>query len=436
MDIYEEIKSGKSKISIIGLGYVGIHLLTAFAKKVQVIGFDINKEKIDKYKSGIDVTMEVGNDAVRNTTAIFTADEEKIGEAKFHIIAVPTPVDSSKIPDLSYVIEASRIVGRNITEGDVVVYESTTYPGMTEEICIPILEEESNRKCGGDFKVGYSPERINPGDKHHNIEEVMKVVAGMDNETLETIANVYAMIIDKGIYRVQSIKVAEACKIIENTQRDINIALMNELSIIFNKMGIDTKDVINAASTKWNFVNFRPGLVGGHCIGVDPYYLTYKAKEIGYHPEIILAGRRINDYMGKYVAENTLKMLIKADKRIKDAKITIMGVTYKGNCPDVRNSKVIDIIDELKEYKLDVKITDPIANPKYVKAMYSINLNNIDEIKDTDVVIFTVDHDLYRSMSLEEIKQICSDENPVLIDIRRIFDKKEAEDLGLLYWSL
>ncbi|TKH09480.1 nucleotide sugar dehydrogenase, partial [Peribacillus simplex] len=373
MSLYEEIKQRKEKISVIGLGYVGMPLAISFAKVTDVIGFDISKEKVQNYLNGIDVTKEVGNKAIEETKALLTWEEKNLRDCKFHIVAVPTPINTDKTPDLKPVIGASKTVGRNLTKGSIVVFESTVYPGVTEDICVPILEEESGLKYGVDFKVGYSPERINPGDKVHRLETIVKVVAGMDEESLGEIANVYEMIIEAGVYRAENIKVAEAAKVIENSQRDINIAFMNELSIIFNKMGIDTKSVLEAAGTKWNFLNFSPGLVGGHCIGVDPYYLTYKAEEMGYHSQIVLSGRKINDDMGKYVAENTVKNLIKADKQIKGAKVAIFGITFKENCPDVRNTKVIDIKLELEEYGIDVKVVDPLADKDDLWHEYRIN---------------------------------------------------------------
>jgi len=447
MDLYERLVNRHEKLSVIGLGYVGLPIAIAFSKKVGVIGFDINKEKINLYKSGIDPTKEVGNEAVRNTTLEFTSDEAKLKEAKFHIVAVPTPVNPDHTPDLSPIISASRILGRNLTEGSVVVYESTVYPGVTEEICVPILEKESGLKCGVSFKVGYSPERINPGDKEHRLETIVKVVSGMDDYTLDIVARVYSLVVKAGVYKAESIKVAEAAKVIENSQRDINIAFMNELSIIFNKMGIDTKAVLNAAGTKWNFLNFTPGLVGGHCIGVDPYYLTYKAEQIGYHSQIILAGRKINDSMGKYVAENTVKNMIKARKQINGSKVAIFGITFKENCPDVRNSKVIDIINELEEYGVSVYVVDPEADADEVWREYGITLCRPEVVKDVDAVIFAVSHAQFKSISLEKLREIyrtsCTYEtnNPgekecVLIDVKGIFNKKEAEDLGYIYWRL
>jgi UDP-N-acetyl-D-glucosamine/UDP-N-acetyl-D-galactosamine dehydrogenase len=436
MNLYEKIKYKKEKLSIIGLGYVGLPLAISFAKKVEVLGFDINKEKVEANKKGIDVTNEVGNKSLRETTAFLISDEKELQKAKFHIIAVPTPINLDKTPNLDAVIEASKIVGRNLVKDSIVVYESTVYPGVTEDICKPLLEKESGLRCGIDFKIGYSPERINPGDKVHRLEKIKKVVSGMNNETLDIIAKVYGLIIEAGVYRAESIKVAEAAKVIENAQRDINIAFMNELSIIFNQLGIDTQAVLKTASTKWNFLNFTPGLVGGHCIGVDPYYLTYKAEQIGYHSQIILAGRKINDDMGKYIVENTLKQLIKADIQIKGCKILVMGITFKENCSDIRNSKVIDVIRELKDYGIEVMIVDPLAEISEVQKKYGIKLSKLENINDVDAVILAVTHDKFKSIYLKDLRRIYRDDNLVLIDIKGMFNRKEAESLNYLYWRL
>ena len=436
MNLYEKIKNKEEKLSVIGLGYVGLPLAICFAKKVEVIGFDINKEKVEDYKRSIDVTNEVGNKSLRETSVFLTSNEKELQKAKFHIVAVPTPINLDKTPNLDAVIEASRIVGRNLIKGSIVVYESTVYPGVTEDICMPILEKESGLKCGIDFKIGYSPERINPGDRVHRLEKIKKVVSGMDEETLDIIAKVYGLIIEAGVYRAESIKVAEAAKVIENSQRDINIAFMNELSIIFNKLDIDTQAVLRAASTKWNFLKFTPGLVGGHCIGVDPYYLTYKAEQVGHHSQIILAGRKINDDMGKYVAENTLKQLIKADRQIKGCKVVIMGITFKENCPDIRNSKVIDTINELKEYGMKIKVVDPLAEESEVQREYGIKLSKLEDITDVEAVIFAVPHEKFKDINLKDLKKIYKDDKLVLIDVKGMFNKKEAEDLNYLYWRL
>lgn len=438
MELYEKIVNGEEKLSLVGLGYVGMPIAVAFSKKVKVVGFDLNAKKIELYKSGVDPTNEVGDDAIKNCTVDFTADETKLREAKFHIVAVPTPVNDDHTPDLTPVEGASEILGRNLTKGSVVVFESTVYPGVTEEVCVPILERESGLKCGVDFKIGYSPERINPGDKVHRLETIKKIVSGMDGETLDTVAKVYELVVEAGVHRAESIKVAEAAKVIENSQRDINIAFMNELSIIFNKMGIDTKSVLEAAGTKWNFLKFYPGLVGGHCIGVDPYYLTYKAEELGYHSQIILSGRRINDDMGKYVAENTVKNLIKADASIKNAKIAILGFTFKENCPDTRNTKIIDIYNELREYGITPIIADPEADADEAKRLYGIEFVDINDIKDCDAVILAVAHEQFKSVSMDDFEKMFKhNENAnVLVDIKGLLDRKEYENAGYIYWRL
>lgn len=438
-NLYQEILDGKAKVSLVGLGYVGMPIAVAFARKVTVIGFDINKAKIELYRSGIDPTNEVGNEAIKNTKVDFTADETRLKEAKFHIVAVPTPVNADKTPDLTPVEGASKTLGRNLTKGSIVVYESTVYPGVTEDVCVPILEAESGLKCGIDFKVGYSPERINPGDKVHRLETITKIVSGMDEETLDTVAKVYELVVEAGVHRAESIKVAEAAKVIENSQRDINIAFMNELSIIFNKMGIDTKAVLEAAGTKWNFLKFSPGLVGGHCIGVDPYYLTYKAEMLGYHSQIILSGRRINDDMGKYVAENVVKKLIKADTPVKDAKVAILGFTFKENCPDTRNTKVIDIVNELGDYGIKPVICDPAADADEAFRLYGVEFADMSEIKDMDVVVIAVSHKEFADMTIEGFGAMFKDvpnEKKVLIDIKGILNRKEAESKGYSYWRL
>lgn len=439
MNLFEKIKNKEEKISLVGLGYVGMPIAVAFAEKTEVIGFDISTEKVELYKKGIDPTKEVGDDVIKDTTVEFTADETKLKEAKFHIVAVPTPVNADHTPDLKPVESASRTVGRNLTKGSIVVFESTVYPGVTEEICIPILEKESGMKCGEDFKVGYSPERINPGDKVHRLETIVKVVSGMDEESLDIIAKVYELVVDAGVHRAESIKVAEAAKVIENSQRDINIAFMNELSIIFNKMGIDTKAVLKAAGTKWNFLNFHPGLVGGHCIGVDPYYLTYKAEQLGYHSQIILSGRRINDDMGKYVVENLIKNLIKADVPVKDAKVAILGFTFKENCPDTRNTRVIDIVNELKDYGITPMIADPEADAEEAKHEYGIVFDSVEDIIEMDAVIVAVGHDHFLKLTQEDFNKMFKDgsnESKVLLDIKGILDRKEYETAGYKYWRL
>lgn len=436
MKLYEELLEKKTKLSLVGLGYVGMPIAVAFAKKIDVVGYDLNAKKIELYKSGIDPTNEVGNDAIKTTKVEFTADASKLREAKFHIVAVPTPVNADHTPDLTPVEGASEILGRNLTKGSVVVFESTVYPGVTEDVCVPILERESGLKCGVDFKIGYSPERINPGDKVHRLETITKIVSGMDEETLDTVAKVYELVVEAGVYKASSIKVAESAKVIENSQRDINIAFMNELSIIFNKMGIDTLSVLKAAGTKWNFLNFRPGLVGGHCIGVDPYYLTYKAEMLGYHSQIILSGRRINDDMGKYVAESCVKNLIKADKTVKNAKVAILGFTFKENCPDTRNTKIIDIVNELKEYGISPVITDPVADADEAKKLYGVEFVGMDEVRDMDAVILAVAHKEFESFQMKDIDGFFGAGKKVLLDIKGVLDRDSYENAGYSYWRL
>ena len=438
MGLYEDIVAGKEKLSLVGLGYVGMPIAVAFARKVPVIGYDLNEEKIKLYQSGIDPTREVGDDVIRETKVEFTADETKLREAKFHIVAVPTPVNDDHTPDLTPVEGASRILGRNLTKGSIVVFESTVYPGVTEDVCVPILEKESGLVCGKDFKIGYSPERINPGDKVHRLETITKIVSGMDEETLDVIAKVYELVVDAGVYRADSIKVAEAAKVIENSQRDINIAFMNELSIIFNKMGIDTKSVLEAAGTKWNFLKFFPGLVGGHCIGVDPYYLTYKAEQMGYHSQVILAGRRINDDMGRYVAENIVKNLIRADVSVKTAKVAILGFTFKENCPDTRNTKVIDIVRELRDYGIEPVIVDETADREEAKRLYGVELCDRSAIQDVDALVIAVAHTEFSGLEHADIEKFFNpaNEKKVLVDVKGILNRKEWENDGCLYWRL
>lgn len=437
-NLYQEILTKQTSISLIGLGYVGMPIAVAFAKKINVIGFDISSEKVELYKNGIDPTKEVGNDAIKQTTVEFTSNEDDLKKAKFHIVAVPTPVNADHTPDLRPIQGASRTLGKNLTKGSIVVYESTVYPGVTEDICVPILEEESGLKCGIDFKVGYSPERINPGDTVHRLETIIKVVSGMDEESLDIIAKVYELVVDAGVYKAESIKVAEAAKVIENSQRDINIAFMNELSIIFNKMDIDTKAVLKAAGTKWNFLNFSPGLVGGHCIGVDPYYLTYKAEQLGYRSQIILSGRRINDDMGKYVVENLVKSLIKSNIPVAGAKVAILGFTFKEDCPDTRNTRVIDIVEELKEYGITPVIADPVADAEEAHHEYGIIFDSMEDVKDMDAVILAVAHKEFMELSQEEISNWFNprNEQKVLLDIKGVLDRKDYETDQYKYWRL
>lgn len=438
MGLYEKLVNGEEKLSLVGLGYVGMPIAVAFGRKINVIGYDLNAQKVEQYKAGYDPTREVGDDVIKQANVEFTADETKLKEAKFHIVAVPTPVNDDHTPDLRPVEGASRTVGRNLVKGSIVVFESTVYPGVTEDICVPIMEKESGLTCGVDFKVGYSPERINPGDKVHRLETIVKIVSGMDEETLDTIAKVYELVVEAGVYRADSIKVAEAAKVIENSQRDINIAFMNELSIIFNKLGIDTKSVLEAAGTKWNFLNFFPGLVGGHCIGVDPYYLTYKAEEMGYHSQIILSGRRINDDMGRYVAENVVKNLIKADIAVKTARVAILGFTFKENCPDTRNTKVIDIVKELREYGIEPVIVDETADAQEAERLYGVKLAGREAVKDLDALVIAVAHEEFSHLTKEEIAGFFNQahEKKVLVDIKGILNRRDYMTEEYMYWRL
>lgn len=439
MGLYEKIVSKEEKIALVGLGYVGMPIAVAFARKVNVIGFDLNEEKIAKYKSGIDPTQEVGDDVISKTTVDFTSDPARLKEAKFHIVAVPTPINLDKTPDLHPVESASRLLGRNLTKGSIVVYESTVYPGVTEDVCVPILEEESGLKCGVDFKVGYSPERINPGDKLHRLENIKKIVSGMDEETLDEVAGVYELVIEAGVHRAGSIKVAEAAKVVENSQRDINIAFINELAMAFDKMGIDTSEVIDAMNTKWNALGFRPGLVGGHCIGVDPYYFIYEAEKLGYHSRLISSGRQINDDMPGFVGDNIIKYLVLANKQVRQAKVVFFGVTFKENCPDVRNSKVIEIIKHLEQYKIHPVIVDPRADAGDVKRSYGYELSDIKDAYEADCIVLSVAHDEFRSKSLEEWDSFfadCDNKEKVIIDIKSILNKAAVEDKGYRYWRL
>ena len=439
MSLYEKILTGEEKIALIGLGYVGMPIAVAFAKKVKVIGFDLNRAKIDLYKSGIDPTREVGNETIRNTTVEFTDDEAKLREAKFLIVAVPTPVNTDHTPDLTPVIGASEIVGRNLTKGSIVVYESTVYPGVTEDVCIPILERKSGLKCGADFKVGYSPERINPGDKVHRLENIHKIVSGMDAESLEEIKNVYDLVIEAGTHPVSNIKTAEAVKVVENSQRDINIAFMNELAMVFDRMGIDTNEVVDGMNTKWNALGFRPGLVGGHCIGVDPYYFTYEAEKLGYHSQIILNGRIVNDSMGAYVADAAIRKMIEAGQAPKNSKVVILGLTFKENCPDTRNSKVDDIIKRLNEYGIQPVVVDPWASERDAMHEYGVTLTKLEDVKNADCLIVAVGHNEFRSMSTMQLKKLFKDvpdEEKVLIDVKSLYRLDELKASGMRFWRL
>ena len=439
MELYSKLLNKEIKIGIVGLGYVGMPLAVAFAKKVNVIGFDTNNEKIGLYVNGIDPTHEIGDILIKQTTVEFTSDETRLHEANFIIVAVPTPVNQDHTPDLSPVEGASKIVGRNLVKGSIIVFESTVYPGVTEDICVPLLEEESGLKCGIDFKVGYSPERINPGDKVHTLENIRKIVSGMDQETLEEIAKVYDLVISVGTHKVSSIKTAESIKVVENSQRDINIAFMNELAMVFDKMGIDTDEVVKGMNTKWNALGFRPGLVGGHCIGVDPYYFVYQAERLGYHSQIIAAGRKVNDGMGAFIADSIIKKLILANKVVRRAKIAILGLTFKENCPDTRNSKVIDIIKGLNEYGIYPIVADPQASPYDAKREYGIDLVKLEDICEVDCLVIAVAHNEFKVMSLEDYDSFFADvpnEEKIFIDIKSILNTEELSKKKYSFWKL
>lgn len=440
MKLYEKLVTKEESLALIGLGYVGMPIAIAFAKKgLNVIGFDLNKDKIKLYQDGIDPTKEVGDEVVKNTTVKFTYDEKQLQNARFHIVAVPTPVNTDHTPDLSPVIGASEIVGRNLTRGSIVVYESTVYPGVTEDVCVPILEKESGLKCGVDFKVGYSPERINPGDKVHRLENIHKIVSGMDQESLEEIKKVYDLVIEVGTYPVSTIKTAEAVKVVENSQRDINIAFMNELAMVFDRMGIDTNEVVDGMNTKWNALGFRPGLVGGHCIGVDPYYFTYEAEKLGYHSQIILNGRIVNDRMGGYVADVAVKQMIAAGQAPKKSKVVILGLTFKENCPDTRNSKVDDIIKQLNTYGIKPSVVDPWANERDAMHEYGVTLEKLEDVSEADCIIVAVAHDEFRALSLDSIKKLyreSADSEKVIIDVKGLYKISDLEESGMKYWRL
>ena len=440
MNLYDKLISKEESLSLIGLGYVGMPIAHAFAKKgINVIGFDLNKEKIALYKSGIDPTREVGDEEIKNTQINFTSDEKDLRKAKFHIVAVPTPVNSDHTPDLTPVIGASETVGRNLVPGSIVVYESTVYPGCTEDVCIPILERESGLKCGVDFKIGYSPERINPGDKVHRLENIHKIVSGIDKEALDTIKAVYDIVIEVGTHPVSNIRTAEAVKVVENSQRDINIAFMNELAMVFDRMDIDTNEVVDGMNTKWNALGFRPGLVGGHCIGVDPYYFTYQAEKLGYHSQIILNGRIVNDSMGAFVADKAVKKMIDAGQAPKKSKVVILGLTFKENCPDTRNSKVGDIIRQLNKYGIEPTIVDPWASEREALHEYGVRLTSMEDVNDADCVIVAVAHNEFKALSLDDLKKLykaCPDDEKVLIDVKGIYAVEDLKASGMLWWRL
>jgi UDP-N-acetyl-D-galactosamine dehydrogenase len=422
-------------VSVVGLGYVGLPVAVAFGRVGRTVGFDVNATRIKELTGGYDRTGEVTGEELRATDIIFSNCIDDLSLADFHIVAVPTPVDDANQPDLSLLMKASETVGAALKKGDIVVYESTVYPGVTEEECVPVLERISGLCCGRDFTVGYSPERINPGDREHTFTKIRKVVSGQDERTLEIVAGVYESVVEAGVHRATSIKVAEAAKVIENTQRDLNIALMNELALIFDRLGIDTKDVLEAAASKWNFLRFTPGLVGGHCIGVDPYYLTHKAEKIGYIPQVILAGRRINDGMGKFIAQRLIKEMILAGHNVLGATVTVLGLTFKENCPDLRNSKVIDIIRELEEYGVCVQASDPLADAAEACREYGVSPVPLEELKPALAVIVAVAHDVYRRFLPEDFARMTG-ENPVVIDVKGIYDLKSLAMAGIRVWRL
>ncbi len=425
----------KRIVSVVGLGYVGLPVAVAFGKTRRTIGFDINAHRIEELKAGHDRTGEVEAGELRSADIRYTDRVEDLREADFHIVAVPTPVDEARQPDLAPVFKASETVGRALKKGDIVVYESTVYPGVTEEECVPILERASGLKCGVDFKVGYSPERINPGDKEHTFTKILKVVSGQDDETLDIVAQVYGSVVAAGVHKASSIKVAEAAKVIENTQRDLNIALMNELAVLFDRMGIDTNAVLEAAGTKWNFLKFRPGLVGGHCIGVDPYYLTYKAEKLGYIPQVILAGRRINDGMGKFIAQRAIKEMVHAGHNMLGAPVTVLGLTFKENCPDLRNSRVVDVVRELEEYGIKVQVHDPLADIEEARHEYGIDLCPFDRLEPAAAVVLAVSHDEFKALTPDGMKALCRGA-PVLIDVKSLYPKADFEAAGFRVWRL
>ena len=433
--IYEDLINKEKFIGVLGLGYVGLPLAVYFSKKYNVIGYDVNETKIELYSQGKDLTGDIGDEVLKNSDITFTSDIELLKKASFYVVAVPTPITNEKVPDFTFINSSSETIGNCISKGDIVVYESTVYPGVTEDICVPIIEEVSGLKCGVDFKVGYSPERINPGDKVHTLENIVKIVSGIDKESLDTISKVYSEIVKAGVYEAESIKVAEAAKVIENSQRDINIAFINEISMIFNAMDIDTMAVLNATATKWNALNFKPGLVGGHCIGIDPYYFIYKAKELGYNSQLISTGRSINDNMGKFVAENIIKKMIRFDKKIKGSNVLILGFTFKENSNDIRNTKVIDIINILEDYGINVTVNDPIANKFEVSEYYNINLVDDYKNKKYDSIVLAVNHDIFKKISLNELNEI-SNGKTLLFDVKSLFDKEKVESSNVEYWCL
>ena len=439
MGVFQKLIQKETKLAVVGLGYVGIPIAVAFSKVVNTIGFDVNEEKVNQYRQGIDPTNEIGDEEIKNSTVEYHTNNVCLKEANFIIVAVPTPINQDKTPDLSPIINATKNIGQYLQKGTIVVYESTVYPGVTEDICIPLLEEITNMKVGKDFKVGYSPERINPGDKIHRLDNIIKIVSGNDQEALKEIADTYSLVIKAGVHLAPSIKVAEAAKVVENSQRDINIAFMNELAIVFKKMGIDSKDVVDAMNTKWNALGFVPGLVGGHCIGVDPYYFVYQAENLGYHSEIVLSGRVVNDSMSHFISQEIIKQLILAKKDVSKARIAILGITFKENCPDIRNSKIIDVIEDLKEYGVTPIVVDAMADPSETKQEYQLELTNLKEVKDIDCLILAVGHDQYRQLPFKELDALFKEDKEqekVCIDIKSMVDKKQWQKEGYRYWCL
>ncbi len=440
MKLYDALINREETLALVGLGYVGMPIAHAFSKKgINVIGFDLNEAKVELYKAGIDPTKEVGDEEIKNTTIQFTSDETELKRAKFIIVAVPTPVNTDHTPDLSPVIGASEIVGRNLKPGAIVVYESTVYPGCTEDVCIPILEKQSGLKCGADFKVGYSPERINPGDKVHRLENIHKIVSGIDEDSLREIKAVYDLVIEVGTHPVSNLRTAEAVKVVENSQRDINIAFMNELAMVFDRMDIDTNEVVDGMNTKWNALGFRPGLVGGHCIGVDPYYFTYEAEKLGYHSQIILNGRIVNDSMGAFVADKAVKKMVEAGLAPRKCKVVILGLTFKENCPDTRNSKVDDIIKQLKTYGIEPIVVDPWASERDAMHEYGVRLTKMENVRDADCVIVAVAHNEFRALSLDKLRMLfkASDNSQkVLIDVKGLYKVEDLKASGMQWWRL
>lgn len=436
MNLFKKLINKEEKLAVVGLGYVGMPIALAFSEQLNVIGFDTNKAKIGLYKSGIDPTGEVGDEKIKSSNLKFTSDESELKNSKFIIVAVPTPINRNRTPDLTPVESASKIIGKNLTKGSVVVYESTVYPGVTEDICLPILEKESGLTEGIDFYIGYSPERINPGDKKHKLENIVKIVSSSNNNSIDLISKVYELVVKVGVHKASSIKVAEAAKVVENSQRDINIAFMNELAMVFDKMNIDTNEVIKAMNTKWNSLNFYPGLVGGHCISVDPYYFIYEAEKLGYHSKIVLSGRRINENMSKYVAETAIKKIIEADKKVKNANVLILGVTFKENTPDTRNSKIIDIINYLKEYDVNIQIVDPVADKDELKSYHNLDLVEINQVKDIDCIIYAVGHDEIKKLKLQDFNSVYKNDEKIILDIKSNLNKDEFLEDSYVYWNL